>query len=92
MKTVSEGYLIDFLQVPFQNFIPKSVLMSIEMQGICDVEVENLIAKGAISEVRGDSPGFVCSFFCISKRNGSWRPIVNLRPLNMFIKYDSLTF
>ena len=34
------------------------------------------------------SSGFVCSLFVIPKKTGGFRPIVNLKPLNKFIKYE----
>ena len=34
------------------------------------------------------SSGFVCFLFVIPKKTGGFRPIVNLKPLNKFIKYE----
>jgi hypothetical protein len=49
--------------------------MSEEMAFICDKEVNKLLYKQA--------------FFCIWKKQvGKFRPIVNLNPLNRFIKYQ----
>jgi hypothetical protein len=63
--------------------------MSKEMAEVCDKEVKDLLAKRAIAEVTDDSAGFVCSFFCIKKKQaGQFRPIVNLKPLNKFIRYQ----
>lgn len=48
-----------------------------------------MLSKRAISEVTDGSSGFVCSFFCIKKKQaGQFRPIVNLKPLNKFIRYQ----
>ena len=88
LSTIFEGLLIHFSMEPVQNSIPSSVTMSDEMRKVCDEEVENLLAKRAITEITDASPGFVCSFFCVSKRNGNWRPIVNSKPLNLFIRYE----
>ena len=89
IETVSNGLRLDFLSAPFQSSFPKSVAMSEDMKTVCDLEVKNLIAKNAITEITGNgSDGFISSFFCVSKRDGSWRPIVNLKPLNSFIRYE----
>ncbi len=59
-----------------------------EMQAVCDADVASLLAKKAITAVEDDSVGFVCSFFCIPKKTGGFRPIVNLKPVNHFIRYE----
>ncbi len=58
------------------------------MVTICDKEVEDLIWKRAITEVADCSEGFVCSLFVIPKKSGGFRPIINLKPLNRFIRYE----
>ena len=62
--------------------------MSKEMVKICDKEVEDLIKKRAITEVADGSGGFVCSLFVIPKKSGGFRPIINLKPFNRFIRYE----
>jgi hypothetical protein len=63
--------------------------MSADMSAVCDAEVRELLSKRAISEVTDGSSSFVCSFFCIKKNQaGQFRPIVNLKPLNNFIRYQ----
>ncbi|KZR99710.1 Uncharacterized protein APZ42_004326, partial [Daphnia magna] len=79
LKTVREGLLIDFLSEPTQNSFPPQIVMSKEMSDVCDAEVRDLLAKRAISEVSDGSIGFVCSFFCVKKKQeGQFRPIINL--------------
>lgn len=62
--------------------------MSEDMKNICDDEVESLASKGAITEVLDSSVGFVLSFFVSQKKDSTWRPIIDLKPLNRFIKYE----
>ncbi len=57
-------------------------------KAVCDAEVASLLAKNSIVEVEDDSIKFVCSFFCIPKKAGGFRPIVNLKPVNHFIRYE----
>ena len=58
------------------------------MEAVCDQEVKDLVLKGAIKEIIDDSEGFICSLFVIPKDIGGFRPIVNLKPLNKFIRYE----
>ncbi|KZS20378.1 Uncharacterized protein APZ42_012950 [Daphnia magna] len=89
LKTVSEGLRLEFTAEPVQKFLPSEITMSEEMTAICDKQVNELLSKQAINEVMDGSDGFVCSFFCIKKKQaGKFRPIVNLKPLNRFIKYQ----
>ena len=46
--------------------------------------VRELIKKGAI-EPAPDNPGFYSRLFTVPKKDGSLRPVINLKPLNMFI-------
>jgi hypothetical protein len=88
LDTVVNGLRIDFIGKPTQHFPPHNVDMTEEMRMVCDAEVASLLDKKAISEVVDSSLGFFCSFFCIPKKSGGLRPIVNLKPLNKFIKYE----
>jgi hypothetical protein len=67
---------------------PRDVVMSVEMPAICDAKVASLLAKKAITAVEDDSVGFIFSFFCFPKNMGKYRPIVNLKPVNHFIRYE----
>lgn len=62
--------------------------MSSEFVAICDQEVRDLILKKTVREIVDGSEGFVWSLFVIPKKTGGFRPIVNLKPLNKFIKYE----
>jgi hypothetical protein len=88
LDTVAEGLRINFISEPLQSSSPRDVSMSEEMQAACKTEVESLLKKGAIEESTDGSAGFVCSFFCVPKKTGGHRPIVNLKPLNKFIVYE----
>jgi hypothetical protein len=85
---IAQGIKLDFEALPTQLVIPPPVAMSKEMVKICDKEVEDLIRKRAITEVVDGSEGFVCSLFVIPKKSGGFRPIINLKPLNRFIRYE----
>lgn len=58
------------------------------MTSVCNQEILDLKAKGAIVEILDDSPGIYSALFAIPKSTGGYRPIVNLKPLNAFIVYE----
>ncbi|KAI9565203.1 reverse transcriptase [Daphnia sinensis] len=88
LQVVSEGAWLDLESTPCQMACPTEVAMSLEMQALCDKEVMDLLEKQAISEVVDRSPGFVSSLFVIPKKSGGFRPIINLKPLNKFVRYE----
>jgi hypothetical protein len=59
-----------------------------EMEAVCDQGVKDLVLKGAIKEITDDSEGFIFSFLVIPKKMGGFRSILNLKPLNKFIRYE----
>ena len=88
LSTVMLGYEIDFVSSPVQHSMPPDCIMSREMHLICDSEVKALLDKGAIKEVSvNTTDGFISSMFAIHKKTGGWRPIINLKNLNSFIRY-----
>jgi hypothetical protein len=88
LSTVFNGYFIDFIDLPFQHSAPAGCVMSQDMVAVCDQEIHQLLNKGAISLVSPNSgDGFISNLFVIPKKSGGWRPIINLKRLNSFIRY-----
>ncbi|VDP50861.1 unnamed protein product [Heligmosomoides polygyrus] len=59
-------------------------------------EIKKMLEKGAIEEIPWSEKVWLSSMFCIPKKDGSVRPIINLKPLNKFValehfKMESLT-
>jgi len=90
IRTVTHGYLLEFTdrppatvdvrQTPLPNEGPKRQALLLEVQALLDKN-----AVYPISE-RNIQPGFAAIFFLAPKKSGQWRPIINLKPLNVFIK------
>lgn len=57
---------------------------------VMDEEVATLLRKGAITHCR-NVPGFFSRVFLVSKKNGTFRPVINLRPLNQFLYTPSFS-
>lgn len=54
---------------------------------LCDEEVDTLITKGAVFEA-GEEAGYISRYFLVPKKGpNEWRPIINLKPLNQFLRY-----
>ena len=49
-------------------------------------EVESMISKGAVERVHDPGPGFYSHLFLVEKASGGWRPVIDLSPLNEFVR------
>ena len=58
-----------------------------ELQAL-EVEVQKLIEKRAIEMVVSAGPGFYGHLFLQAKKDGSMRPVFNLKPLNAYVTYQ----
>lgn len=51
-------------------------------------KINSLLGKGAIEELDSNiGPGFYNNLILVQKKTGGFRPILNLKPLNQFLKY-----
>lgn len=66
---------------------PSRLLGDPSAQAALDREVLALQAKGAVESVfLSSSPGFYGRLFVVPKRTGGWRPVLDLSPLNVFLR------
>ncbi|XP_073412144.1 uncharacterized protein [Dendrobates tinctorius] len=84
---IKEGMKIEFLQNPYDFFI-LTRLNSMAQQKALEEEIRSLLCKGVLVEVPEgqEGRGFYSPLFLISKPDGTFRTIINLRKLNTFIK------
>ena len=85
VDVVSQGYRLEFTSPPPRGGggrvtpVPSD---PVKRQALED-ELLALLRKGAATETTGqEGPLFLSSFFLATKKNGTWRPILNLKPLN----------
>ncbi len=93
LSTVKEGLLVDFHRPPKQRWIPRQWAEHIESEAVLiQRELDSLIAMGAVEEVPFRKPGrrvFYSALFTVAKKGTDRRrPVLNLKPLNKFVRYE----
>jgi hypothetical protein len=85
-----KGYQIDFISPPYQTSYPPGIIHTPEESNLIENEVQELLTKGAIHPVSVDQrqEGFVSNLFLVPKKGGGQRPVINLKSLNQFVKYE----
>ncbi|KAL8579158.1 hypothetical protein ACOMHN_010742 [Nucella lapillus] len=71
---------------PLSDTPPPHRPSSAEKEAVIQSEITLMLQKGAIQEFHDPGPGFYSRLFVVPKPNGSWRPILDLSPLNKFIR------
>ena len=77
------GYKIVFQTHPFQLTVPRSTTQN---PCLIDKEVKCLLNKSAIVQVPYSKHAFYHRLFLVEKKNGGYRPVLDLSPLNTFIE------
>ena len=86
LQTVA-GMDIEFIDLPSQYFIPPEYKHTDEEMVFLSEEIEKLLCKKVIKEVDHISGEFVSNIFLREKRDGGFRMILNLKPLNKLVEY-----
>lgn len=81
---VVQGYHLELTSTPYQRGAP-CPLVDHQHWGAVEEEVQKLLVKGAIQKVEPCPGQFISRLFLVTKKDGSFRPVVNLKPLNQFI-------
>ena len=96
-RTLKRGYSLQFCSVPppFRG-MREVILSSQEEMGFLSTEIQALVQKQAVSVVHPQQKerGFYSMYFLVSKKTGEFRPILDLRSLNLHIcrrKFRMLT-
>ena len=92
MQTILQGYSIDFISQPpaFRGILSTDWRSDLTSKQCITEEVNSLLEKGAIESVSNEQAheGFYSRIFLIPKKGGGMRPILNVKPLNKFIRKE----
>ena len=86
VDVISKGYLLEFTSPPPLTGGGKATPVPPDpvQRAALEEELRDLLLKKAVTRTTGlEGPLFRSSFFLAPKKNNSWRPILNLRPLNV---------
>ena len=88
LQTV-RGYQLEFVNMPTQKQASMTCA-SKKLSELISQEIEATIQKGAVEEVdpRSSVEGFYSRLFLVPKKDGKHRPVINLRPLNAFLRHQ----
>lgn len=88
LGVVSEGYRLEFTSPPPPFHRIRSTPIPVEAAKALALldEVVSLVKKEAVSRIMDEASGLYSTFFLTTKKSGEWRPILNLKPLNAFIR------
>ena len=68
---------------PGLSLAPLEQRMSQEKEKVLDQEISDLLQKSAIEPT--SDVGFLSQLFVVQKKGGGWRPIINLKRLNVYL-------
>lgn len=87
LSVIQYGYKLEFNKIPPFNGI-KETQANAKNQEIISEEVNSLLRKRVIVPVQKKQikEGFYSTIFLVKKKNGGLRPVINLRPLNQYLK------
>ena len=87
LNIVQNGYSIPFLEKPPLTSIPIDFASA---HPALPEAINRLLEKGAVERVSNpNTPGFYSRLFLVPKKDGAWRPIIDLSYLNTFIDIQS---
>jgi len=80
---VVRGYRLELAEVPRQEAPPRTI--ESKRDNLISEEVCKLLTKGAVKAVTPCDNQFLSRIFVVPKKDGTYRPVINLRPLNQFM-------
>lgn len=88
LSVIKEGYRLEFIDGVGPDTKPQLPKCHNAPQGdVRDGEVTEMIEKGAIYEITPNESVWSSTLFLVPKKDGGQRPVINLSPLNKFIRH-----
>ena len=83
-----QGFLIPFREEPRQVQTPHPYQYPADQLVQLREELALLVSKGAITRLEPTTPvaGFYSTVFLVPKKEGRWRPVINLKALNSWVQ------
>ena len=88
--SVVKGYKIPFIKIPFQRKIPNFTKMNKKQIALVDLELKEMLRKGAIMRTQPAHVELLSNLFLV-KKGGGYRLVINLKMLNHFIPFLHFT-
>ena len=85
--SIVSGYCLEFDEIPCQLRAPRETRFSQMESEHLKVEVDKLLNKGVIKKTTHSPGEFISTVFTRPKKDGSYRLILNLKKLNVYISY-----
>ena len=82
-----KGCTIKFIKIPFQQEIPNFTRTSKKHIVIVDFELKEMSRKGKIKRTQPVQGEFLRKLFFVRKKDGGYRPVINLKMLNQFVPF-----
>ena len=86
LNIVKFGLTMEFAEVPLCQFVPPLNFSPGETE-IIDAEISKLLSKGVIVNTTREPNDYVSSIFTRTKKDGSYRMMLNLKTFNEFLKF-----
>ena len=74
-------------QTPFRSGPPQLARVNQEERLQINLEINEMLRKGAIQQVESEPGDFLSNLFLVNKKDGGHRPEINLKFLNSFMLY-----
>ena len=87
LEIIQKGYKLEFLKKPAFGGIKHTRVPPDQIE-LISLEIESLLKKNAIEKVstKNAKAGFYSTLFLVAKNSGEMRPVINLRPLNKYLR------
>ena len=82
-----DGCQIKFMSNPQQLLTIQAPRLSLSEQHLVHIEIRKLVQKGAVVAASRNETRFLGHIFLRQKKDGSQRPIFNLKKLNQWVEY-----
>ena len=79
------GYSLELIATPHQARLPKPLRFTANLSNMVTENIHELQQMSAIQKVNPHPNQFISQIFLVPKKDGSQRPVVNLKPLNQLM-------